>query len=251
MSHASDGRCPIVPPGDLKCVWMSAGILSYQLCEREFDCEHCPLDQAMRMHFGQPDPEAGDVPGTPESSRLEPDRRYSRGHCWVKDVGQGADTSRRVRVGLEPGLARVLPMPRSVVLPSPGVRLARGLPHVWVVAEGGTLALSAPLSGRVVATNPALSERPSRLTSAPLDEGWLYDLDAPQSPQFRGLFDARAAEARYGVEIRRFRAELARALRRTGDRAGPTMADGGVPLADLGQMLGPIRYLEILMRVYG
>jgi hypothetical protein len=30
---------------------MAAGILSYQLCEREFDCDQCPLDKAMRMHI--------------------------------------------------------------------------------------------------------------------------------------------------------------------------------------------------------
>jgi hypothetical protein len=120
-----------------------------------------------------------------------------------------------------------------------------------VVAEGGTFALSAPLSGVVVCHNPGLPERPSSLTSSPLGEGWLYDLDALPGPQFRGLLDARTAEARYGLESRRFQAELARALRRSGDRVGPTLPDGGVPIADLGQMLGPARYLEILIRAYG
>ncbi len=42
---------PILPPDELRCVWMSAGILSYQLCDRAFDCDHCALDQAMRPHF--------------------------------------------------------------------------------------------------------------------------------------------------------------------------------------------------------
>lgn len=38
-------------PKEQRCVWMAAGILSYQLCEREFDCDQCPLDKAMRMHI--------------------------------------------------------------------------------------------------------------------------------------------------------------------------------------------------------
>ena len=26
------------------CIWMSAGLVRYKLCDREFDCEHCPLE---------------------------------------------------------------------------------------------------------------------------------------------------------------------------------------------------------------
>lgn len=251
MSDASsERRCPLVPPGDLKCVWMAAGVLSYQLCDRAFDCERCPLDQAMRMHFGRPAAPAEDS-APPPAADLATDRRYSRGHCWVLPIGGVDGPARRVRAGLEPGLARVLPLPRSVVLPSAGSVVGRGQPHVWVIAEGGTFALHAPLTGRIVAVNSNLAERPSRLATSPLEEGWLYELEAEAGPQFRGLMDARAAGGRYEVDARRFRAELARALRRSGERAGPMMADGGVPLADLGQMLGPSRYLEILARVYG
>ena len=30
-----------------KCVWMTAGILTYKLCDREMDCEHCLLHRAL------------------------------------------------------------------------------------------------------------------------------------------------------------------------------------------------------------
>jgi hypothetical protein len=32
----------------LKCVWMLAGVVDYKLCDRQYDCEHCPLDSALR-----------------------------------------------------------------------------------------------------------------------------------------------------------------------------------------------------------
>lgn len=32
----------------LKCIWMLAGVLTYRLCDRQYDCEHCPLDAALR-----------------------------------------------------------------------------------------------------------------------------------------------------------------------------------------------------------
>lgn len=30
------------------CVWMRAGLIRFWLCDRDFDCENCPLDAALR-----------------------------------------------------------------------------------------------------------------------------------------------------------------------------------------------------------
>ena len=40
-----------------QCVWMQGGLVSYKLCDRRLDCEHCPFDAALRA--GSP-PAAGD-----------------------------------------------------------------------------------------------------------------------------------------------------------------------------------------------
>jgi hypothetical protein len=37
----------VLPPGVLPCVWMSAGVVSFKLCDREGECEGCPFDRAM------------------------------------------------------------------------------------------------------------------------------------------------------------------------------------------------------------
>jgi hypothetical protein len=31
-----------------KCVWMASGVVTYKLCEFEYNCEACPFDQALR-----------------------------------------------------------------------------------------------------------------------------------------------------------------------------------------------------------
>ena len=36
----------VLAPETEPCVWMSAGLISYKLCDRGFDCENCPLDAA-------------------------------------------------------------------------------------------------------------------------------------------------------------------------------------------------------------
>ena len=37
----------IVPPGKKKCVWMEAGVVSYKLCDHNFDCSTCVYDHGM------------------------------------------------------------------------------------------------------------------------------------------------------------------------------------------------------------
>lgn len=34
-------------PPAIRCVWMDAGVVNYKLCDRGYDCERCPLDQAL------------------------------------------------------------------------------------------------------------------------------------------------------------------------------------------------------------
>ncbi len=38
----------IVPPGKKKCVWMEAGVVSYKLCDHNFDCSTCIYDHGMQ-----------------------------------------------------------------------------------------------------------------------------------------------------------------------------------------------------------
>ena len=39
----------IVPPGKKKCVWMEAGVVSYKLCDNNYDCSTCVYDQGMLL----------------------------------------------------------------------------------------------------------------------------------------------------------------------------------------------------------
>ena len=38
----------IVPAGKKKCVWMEAGVVSYKLCDNNFDCPTCSYDHGMQ-----------------------------------------------------------------------------------------------------------------------------------------------------------------------------------------------------------
>ena len=46
QGQVGDVRRPAGAP--TRCVWMEAGVVGYKLCDREFDCDHCPFDAALR-----------------------------------------------------------------------------------------------------------------------------------------------------------------------------------------------------------
>ena len=39
----------IVPPGKKKCIWMEAGVVSYKLCDNNYDCSTCVYDHTMEV----------------------------------------------------------------------------------------------------------------------------------------------------------------------------------------------------------
>ncbi|MFP3869503.1 MAG: glycine cleavage system protein H [Syntrophobacteria bacterium] len=39
----------VIPPGKKKCIWMEAGVVSYKLCDNNFDCQTCSYDQGMQL----------------------------------------------------------------------------------------------------------------------------------------------------------------------------------------------------------
>jgi glycine cleavage system H protein len=254
-SSSPSNRHPVVPPDEHKCVWMTAGILSYQLCERALDCDSCPLDAAIRMHFTRPvGAEGGRAmrPGAPEiPSRLPADRVYSRNHCWVRTMGRTPDRHRVARVGLEPGLAESLLMPKAVVLPSVGERLKRQRAHLWVVADGGTFAVSAPTDGVVTAVNSDLTQRPHTIASLPLEDGWIFEMDVCENEIKGGeLMPPEEAGKAFAADQARFQAQLAEALQGDSPRVGATLADGGVALQHVSDMLGAATYFALLRQAY-
>jgi glycine cleavage system H protein len=257
MSRKPPGSIhPTIPADENRCVWMSAGVLTYQLCDRELDCDHCALDHALHTrsgHAGRPTQAATEdgTAGDEGTSALRRDRLYSRQHCWVLwcELPVGEDTL--LRIGLEPGLAAALPAPRSVAHPETGAEVRRGDTLGWIMTDGGTLELRAPLSGTLHQANRLVLGAPELLCSRPLDEGWLCSLRvAPSSADFGALVSAGAAERLYRAAAHRF-TELLRAELADAAALLPASPAGQAVLQDVAAALGPARYFSLLRKVYG
>ncbi len=247
----SPRKCHLIPPDELCCVWMTAGILTYQLCDRLFDCDHCPMDAAVRRRFPM------ELEWTEcESSRFAPafsrglpheGFQFSRNHWWVKETDRGS-----VRLGLEADLAQAFVAIKAIVLPALQQRLRRGFACIWVVMDGGTLPLEAPVDGRIRAINHNLLEAPNMISLQPFDAGWLCEVDVAESALRKaGLMTAEEARPRYANDRKRFLSSLAGATRGRRPAVGFTLADGGEQLQGFVDILGPSRYFSQLWQAFG
>jgi glycine cleavage system H lipoate-binding protein len=240
---------PLVPPNEQKCVWMTAGILSYQLCERQFDCDHCPLDSALRT-FPQRSPSM--EPTVPvraksaEKPKLMPGYLYSRKHCWIRSQSETV-----VRIGVEPMLAAMIAAPKTVVLPSLGEYVQANKVCAWIVTEGGTIPVSSPLDGEVTNVNILLMDQPHELCNDSMEHGWLFELTTGEEIFNRSnLFRIAEAERVYRDDERRFQALASTELRKHHAAAGATLPDGGQVVHDIAAMVGAEKYYQMLREVF-
>jgi glycine cleavage system H lipoate-binding protein len=215
-----------------RCVWMQAGLLTYQLCDREFECESCPLDAALR-HQSTIDQSI--------SKLLQHTRLYSRRHCWIMKTGN------RVVVGIEPLFASRLLGITDVELPQQGERLKPNRVSVTIVAERERVPVFTPCAGRVASVNALLQQDVHQLTDSPLDRGWLFEyhtrsVTQPNEP----MMNAAEAHRKYEEDEIEFRAALQGLVGPAGRSVGATLTDGGESSRQIFSAVEPAQYYHLL-----
>lgn len=224
---------------------MTAGILSYQLCNRQFDCENCPLDKAMRMHFS-PGSHGAFFNEQYHCELPSEDCLFSRDHCWVKNMNEDI-----IRVGLEPGFAAALISPKAIALPSVGENVEPGKFCCWIILEGETIPLRSPVSGKIVTTNARIADEPHEICQRALTSGWLFEVQVyDQALEADNLMTKEEADQCYSRDFTRFTTMLNEALRENNMQVGMTMQDGGAVLRNVSDIIGAKKYCELLRTVF-
>ena len=232
------------PDEALPCIWMTAGLVSYKLCDMEFECEHCPFDASIRG--GRPVTEQ--LEGNSISSRWEfrGDRYYDRFHGWIQPLN-----GTEIRYGLDVFAGQMLSDASSVVLPPIHSRLYRGRLACWILDEAEVVPLRSPVTGNVSRINLTVQQNPSLISSSPYDKGWLLEIlcdEAPDSHQ--GLLNEEQIEEETIIQLKELHNIALKNLHEH-SKVGTTLTDGGEPLTDLRRILGTRRYYDVIIRLLG
>lgn len=247
------------------CIWTEAGVLNNKLCDRDFQCEHCPLDAALRDQSDmcrEEEPALDYVEltlpvdeGLPESIkqllapflalRICTDLRYSSRHVWIRLLPNGM-----VRCGLDAFAAALLPTDSQIVVVANKTFVREGEDFGWVYGGCRTLPLSAPVSGTVICRNTDLCSTASSVMQSPYERGCIVTI----APAIGALATARLSSPKNHIRRIRKRGRILNdRMQRmlASPELGPCLNDGGAPVEDLEKFLGEERYWNLLQRFVG
>lgn len=198
-------------PRDRTCRHVLTGEFSHRECPNAFDCRACQTHAQLIARR----PLA--TPAEPEEEILGMafplDRFYHRGHTWVRPDADGA-----VTIGLDELGSRLAGKPDGIELPQPGTQIRVNGPAFRIRKRNAEIRVLAPVDGEIVETgSPEL--------------GWLLKVkpSAAGESAFRHLL--RGSEIRPWLLREMERLQLAL----TAEGAAPSLADGGVPVADMAE----------------
>jgi glycine cleavage system H protein len=114
------------------------------------------------------------------------DLRYSSDHEWARSEGE------RVRVGITDYAQDALGDVVFVELPGVGQELSAGALLGEVESTKSVSEIYAPVTGRVVDVNAALTESPEKINEDPYGEGWICEIEVSDPGTLEALLDAAA-----------------------------------------------------------
>ena len=115
------------------------------------------------------------------------DLRYTPEHEWVRREGPTV-----LRFGITSYATEALGDVVFVQLPTVGAVVSAGDGFGEVESTKSVSDVYAPVTGKVVAVNEALTDRPELLNSDPYGEGWICVIECTQPDQLSNLLDAAA-----------------------------------------------------------
>jgi hypothetical protein len=194
---------------DRVCRHVLSGELESRECPHAFDCRQCETHaRLIALHpvalAAQPEEDLFGM-------EFPLDRFYHRGHAWAQPQADGT-----VTVGLDELGQRLLGVPDAVALPQPGTHVYANGTAFRAHKRDADVRVLSPVDGEVVETGGA-------------DRGWYLKVkpEVTGEATFRHLL--RGAEIRPWLMREMERLQLALST----DGAAPTLADGGVPVADI------------------
>ncbi|HSE41123.1 MAG TPA: glycine cleavage system protein H [Acidobacteriota bacterium] len=211
-----------------KCIWMTAGVVDYKLCEFQFDCDNCGFDRAIRQRF--PDEMKCTTEIIDESGyKLDESLFYHPAHIWMRVEEEG-----RIRIGLDDFAQRLTGRIYSIRLPEPGETIKRNDGCWSITHRFGDVSIGGGVDGLVVQKNQQLEQLPSLINSNPYNKGWAFLLEPHDLLQtLKSLYYGKKVREWYTAETNKLRGML----NQSSAELGLTLQDGGMLKDDFTEVM--------------
>ena len=159
------------------CEWVEIGVLSYKLCDRNFDCKNCPLDQVLRGFYDKTKVVNRNLfkyfSSLDHLIKIKQNENYyiSPRHIWIEVLG-----SDEVKIGIDGVAAIVLGSIEEVKLPQSKEIISKGSCCGQIMQGEHIFSIPAPLDGEVKTINHNLGDFPDQLTRDPFNNGWIVSI---------------------------------------------------------------------------
>ena len=115
-------------------------------------------------------------------SEIPGDLKFQKSHEWARVEGDG-----RVTVGISDHAQGLLGDLVYVELPNVGDRIEAGNACAVVESVKAASDVYAPITGKVVEVNAALSDKPETINEDAYGDGWIFVLEAEEPDQLKEL----------------------------------------------------------------
>lgn len=257
----------IIPDGELKCIWMDAGVTGFKLCDFQFQCETCEFNKSVtRLHANPVMPQRDQKTQSISKKKtltaeeifkhtlrknlenlssvnLPKDRMYHRNHYWVHQNDEN-----EYRIGIDHILANFFKPMLSIVYSKAPINIHKHDPFCWIILPGGALTLRSPFEATILRFNPALQHKPNLLNAEPFENGWIMDITA-KNKSFNGFTPSSNSNQHMERALQNIEHFFVQAYRHHHPSVGTTLFDGGTTLMNIESILGSKVYLEVVSRI--
>ncbi len=115
--------------------------------------------------------------------------RYTEDHEWLRPEGKSS------RIGITDFAQDQLGDVVFVELPDVGRQVKKGEAFGVVESVKSVSDVFAPISGKVLAVNQDLVDKPELVNQDPYGQGWIVELEIADDAEVQGLLDAQAYAA--------------------------------------------------------
>jgi glycine cleavage system H protein len=260
----------IIPEGELRCVWMDAGVVGFKLCDQHMECESCQFHQQVTLHQYSEAQEANAPLANAAASAnsatakdlfsnlvrtqteklrrqsLPDDRLHHRNHFWIqkKPVGN------KYLFGIDHVAAEFFRPVLSVVFaPAPAI-VKQNDPCCWLVTTAGAIPVRCPLDATIMSYNPALALQSGLIDNDSYQSGWLMELTVKARAKGLDEFvEHQHAAQQFERQLHSIETVFMDAFDHVQPSAGITMNDGGVVMDSIPAVLGQKMYYNIISRL--